>query len=89
MDGVGDAWGDDDGLDLGGDVETPAIGDEDMDGLEGDEEGNEEGGWEMEVCISRHFRFICHFAPFGTRLGLPLLGSYAWLDFVQGLDVRF
>lgn len=49
MDGVGDAWGDDDGLDLGGDVETPAIGDEDMDGLEGEEGEEEEGGWEMEV----------------------------------------
>jgi hypothetical protein len=49
MDGVGDAWGDDDGLDLGGDVETPAIGDEDMDGIEGEEGDEEEGGWEMEV----------------------------------------
>lgn len=50
MDGVGDAWGNDDGLDMGGDVETPAIDNEDMQGLDGGEEGDEEGGWEMEVC---------------------------------------
>jgi hypothetical protein len=82
MDGVGDAWGDDDGLDLGGDVETPAIGDEDMDGIEGEEGDEEEGGWEMEVrhCPSlayTHPWLCCRVAdelPFDSHMVL------LWLD---------
>lgn len=48
MEGVGDAWGDDEGLDLGGDAEVE-IGDEDLEGGLDGEDDDDEGGWAMEV----------------------------------------
>lgn len=62
MEGVGDAWGDDEGLDLGGDVDAAEIGDEDLDGLAGEGSDEEEGGWEMEVlapAVHAAFRNPC------------------------------